>query len=122
MDEPTLSFSSQWEQSRNVKRSFFHLSFIVPKLVNYQSTKSFLQGNSRQLVEESSGLEKILYEMKEVEKTLNLLLNSRKEEGKPGYWTRMTKTINKVFFICYVTVACLFLVVIFTMWINAQDE
>ncbi|XP_077959924.1 5-hydroxytryptamine receptor 3A-like [Gasterosteus aculeatus] len=80
------------------------------------------EGNSRQLVEESSGLEKILYEMKEVEKTLNLLLNSRKEEGKPGYWTRMTKTINKVFFICYVTVACLFLVVIFTMWINAQDE
>ncbi|KAM8836392.1 5-hydroxytryptamine receptor 3A-like [Spinachia spinachia] len=80
------------------------------------------EANSCRPAEESSGLEKILYELKEVEKTLNLLLTSRKQEGKPGYWTRVTKTINKVFFISYVIVACLFLVVIFTMWINAEDE
>ncbi|KAL6094617.1 uncharacterized protein ACO6RY_15989 [Pungitius sinensis] len=80
------------------------------------------EGKSRRLAEESSGLEKILHELKGLEKTLNLLLNSRKEEGKPGYWTMVTKTINKVFFLFYVTVACLFLAVIFTMWINAPDE
>ncbi|XP_028424342.1 5-hydroxytryptamine receptor 3A-like [Perca flavescens] len=80
------------------------------------------EGNSSQLTDESNALEKVSDELREVEKTLLLLLNSRKEDGKPGYWTRVTKTINKVFFISYVTMASLFLVVIFLKWNHASDE
>ncbi|KAF1373665.1 hypothetical protein PFLUV_G00241310 [Perca fluviatilis] len=80
------------------------------------------EGNSSQLTNESNALEKVSDELREVEKTLLLLLNSRKEDGKPGYWTRVAKTINKVFFIFYVTVTCLFLVVIFFKWNYAPDE
>ncbi|XP_031171639.1 5-hydroxytryptamine receptor 3A-like [Sander lucioperca] len=80
------------------------------------------EGNSSQLTDESNALEKVSNELREVEKTLVLILNSRKEDGKPGYWTRVTKTINKVFFIFYVTVASLFLVVIFSKWNHASDE
>ncbi|XP_073345268.1 5-hydroxytryptamine receptor 3A-like [Pagrus major] len=64
------------------------------------------QGSSNQLTEESHALEKVSDELREVEKTLSLVLKSRKEEAKPaGYWTRVTKRINKAFFIFYVTVA-----------------
>ncbi|XP_059181182.1 5-hydroxytryptamine receptor 3A-like [Centropristis striata] len=70
------------------------------------------EGNSRELTEESVALEKLSGEMKEVIQ----LLNSREEAGKLGYWTRVAKTINKVFFISYVTVAVVFLVVIFSLW------
>ncbi|XP_035853634.1 5-hydroxytryptamine receptor 3A-like isoform X1 [Sander lucioperca] len=80
------------------------------------------EGNSSQLTDESNALEKVSDELREMEKTLVLILNSRKEDGKPGYWTRVTKTINKVFFIFYVTVASLFLVVIFSKWNHASDE
>ncbi|KAA8581358.1 hypothetical protein FQN60_002939 [Etheostoma spectabile] len=87
-----------------------------------ESTESLLQGNSSQLTDESNALEKVSDELREVEKTLLLILNNKNEDGKPGYWTRMVKTINKFFFIFYVTVASLFLLVIFLMWNLAQDE
>ncbi|XP_032359089.1 5-hydroxytryptamine receptor 3A [Etheostoma spectabile] len=80
------------------------------------------EGNSSQLTDESNALEKVSDELREVEKTLLLILNNKNEDGKPGYWTRMVKTINKFFFIFYVTVASLFLLVIFLMWNLAQDE
>ncbi|XP_059211508.1 5-hydroxytryptamine receptor 3A-like [Centropristis striata] len=57
------------------------------------------EGSSSELTEESIALEKLSDEMKEVIQ----LLNSREEAGKIGYWTRVAKTINKVFFISYVT-------------------
>ena len=65
---------------------------------------------------ESCDIEKLSHELREVEKTVTLLLNSRKEEEKPGYWTRVTKTINKVFFILYVTAVTVFLLCIFFSW------
>ncbi|XP_059181180.1 5-hydroxytryptamine receptor 3A-like [Centropristis striata] len=70
------------------------------------------EGNSSELTEESIALEKVSDELKEVIQ----LLNSREEAGKLGYWTRVAKTINKVFFISYVTVASVFLVVMFSLW------
>uniref|UniRef100_A0A8C4IVG7 5-hydroxytryptamine receptor 3A n=1 Tax=Dicentrarchus labrax TaxID=13489 RepID=A0A8C4IVG7_DICLA len=72
------------------------------------------EGSSIQLMEESQDSEKLL-------KTLVVLLSSRKEEEKPGYWTRKTKTINKVFFIFYVIAATLFLVFMFFSW-NSEDQ
>ncbi|XP_034715363.1 5-hydroxytryptamine receptor 3A-like [Etheostoma cragini] len=80
------------------------------------------EGNSSQLTDESNALEKVSDELREVEKALFLLLNNKNEDGKPGYWTRVAKTINKVFFFFYVTVASLFLLVIFLIWNHAQDE
>uniref|UniRef100_A0A4W6DYG5 Neurotransmitter-gated ion-channel transmembrane domain-containing protein n=1 Tax=Lates calcarifer TaxID=8187 RepID=A0A4W6DYG5_LATCA len=58
-------------------------------------------------------------ELREMEKTLTLLLDSRKEEVKPGYWTRVAKRVNVVFFIFYVTVVTGFLIFIFLKWNNA---
>ncbi|KAK2820595.1 hypothetical protein Q5P01_023554 [Channa striata] len=74
------------------------------------------EDNSTKLREEYHALEKLSDELKAMEKTLALLLNSRKEEEKPGYWTRLAKRLNKVFFIFYVTIVSLFLVFIFLKW------
>lgn len=72
------------------------------------------------MTEESEVFEKLLDELREVVKTLAVLLNSRKD-GRSGYWTRVVKKINKVFFIFYVTAASLFLVCMFFNWSNAQE-
>ncbi|XP_044194629.1 5-hydroxytryptamine receptor 3A-like isoform X2 [Thunnus albacares] len=73
------------------------------------------EGNSSKRTEEYHALEKLSDELREMEKTLTLLLNSRKEE-KCGYWTRVAKRVNRVFFILYVTVVSLFLILIFSNW------
>lgn len=61
-------------------------------------------------------MEKLSDELREIEKTLSLLLNTGKEEEKPGYWTNMAKTVNRVFFVCYINVVGIFLIVIFVKW------
>uniref|UniRef100_A0A671XBZ5 Uncharacterized protein n=1 Tax=Sparus aurata TaxID=8175 RepID=A0A671XBZ5_SPAAU len=68
-----------------------------------------LKDSRSQLTEESQAFEKLSDELREVVKALTLLLNNRMEGGKPSYWTRVTKTINKVFFIFYVIAAGVFL-------------
>ncbi|XP_069373631.1 5-hydroxytryptamine receptor 3A-like isoform X2 [Paralichthys olivaceus] len=67
------------------------------------------------MTDESESFEKLAGDLREALKTLTLFLN-RKEEGKPGYWTRKTRTINKVFFVFYVTAATLFLICMFFHW------
>ncbi|KAI9528575.1 hypothetical protein NQZ68_018755 [Dissostichus eleginoides] len=74
-----------------------------------------------QLMEESNSLEKLPDELSEAVKGLSLLL-SRKEERKPDYWTRVAKKLDIIFFFVYFTVSALFLVVLFSLWINAEDE
>lgn len=78
------------------------------------------QGSGSTLIEECHSLEKLADELREIEKTLSLLLNS-KEEEKPGYWTNMAKTVNRVFFVCYVNVVCVFLIVIFVKWNDTES-
>ncbi|XP_041672081.1 5-hydroxytryptamine receptor 3A-like [Cheilinus undulatus] len=73
------------------------------------------EASSSQLKEESYEFEK------EVLKSLALLLGSMKEEEKPSYWSRMTKTINKVFFIFYIITASVFLFYMFYCW-NSTEE
>ncbi|XP_018521246.1 5-hydroxytryptamine receptor 3C isoform X2 [Lates calcarifer] len=77
--------------------------------------------NSGQLTVVSHYLEKDSDELRQMEKTQTLISSnssttSRNEEEKPGYWTRMAKKINKVFFIFYVTVVSVFLFSVFSMW------
>ncbi|XP_040885393.1 5-hydroxytryptamine receptor 3A-like [Toxotes jaculatrix] len=79
------------------------------------------EGSSRRLMEEFSALEKFSDELREAMKIMTLLLNDRKEGGKPGYWTRMTKKINRLFFIFYVISATMFLLFLFLTWIDAKD-
>ncbi|XP_035468854.1 5-hydroxytryptamine receptor 3A-like isoform X1 [Scophthalmus maximus] len=55
-------------------------------------------------------------ELREVMKTLTLLLDSRKEEQAPGYWTGVAQKINKAFSIFYVTAASLFLLFMVIKW------
>ncbi|XP_060884527.1 5-hydroxytryptamine receptor 3A-like [Labrus mixtus] len=68
--------------------------------------------SSSQLTEESNASER------EMLQELSPPLSSRKEEGKAGRWTRRAKTVNKVFFIFYITTASLFLVFMFHSWIE----
>ncbi|KAL3063563.1 hypothetical protein OYC64_003183 [Pagothenia borchgrevinki] len=82
------------------------------------------QEQSGQLMEESTSPD----ELSEAVKGLSLLLSRkeerkrRKEERKPGYWTRVARKFNIIFFFVYVTVSALFLVVIFSEWTNSKDE
>nr|XP_046234247.1 5-hydroxytryptamine receptor 3A-like [Scatophagus argus] len=82
-----------------------------------ETPAELLKGSGSQLTDV---FEKLSDELREVAKTLAQVLDSRKEEGKPGYWTRMTKTINKVFFIFYVIASSLFLLCMFVSWNNTQ--
>ncbi|XP_037611652.1 5-hydroxytryptamine receptor 3A-like [Sebastes umbrosus] len=77
------------------------------------------EGNSSKLMEEYHALEKLSDELREMERTLSLLLCNRKEEEKPGYWTGVAKIVNRVFFIFYITVVSVFLIIIFVKWNNA---
>ncbi|XP_051274684.1 5-hydroxytryptamine receptor 3A-like isoform X3 [Dicentrarchus labrax] len=93
------------------KNCFRDVSDVSPGVTPSELLPMAKEGSSIQLMEESQDFEKLL-------KTLVVLL--RKEEKKPGYWTRKTKTINKVFFIFYVIAATLFLVFMFVSW-NSED-
>ncbi|XP_034415226.1 5-hydroxytryptamine receptor 3A-like [Cyclopterus lumpus] len=74
------------------------------------------EANSSQPTEESNALEKISDELKELEKTLTQVLNCREKERKPGYWTRVAKIINIVFFFFYVIAAITLLTGLFLLW------
>ena len=87
----------------------------------YLTATSLFQGGVSQSTEESHAFEKLSYELKEMVRILTLLLNSSKDEGKPGYWTKKTKTINRVYFVFYVTAASLFLVCMFSIWIHGEE-
>uniref|UniRef100_UPI003AACEBFB 5-hydroxytryptamine receptor 3A-like n=1 Tax=Centroberyx gerrardi TaxID=166262 RepID=UPI003AACEBFB len=74
------------------------------------------EGSSSKLTGESHGLESLSEELRELQKSLALLLSSKEEGGKPGYWTRVAKRINTAFFIFYATAATVFLAIIFRTW------
>lgn len=77
--------------------------------------------SSSALTEEPHALGRLSGELKEVVEMLTLLLKSRKEDEKPGYWTRKTKTINRVYFIFYLTAASLFLFTMFSTWGHGHE-
>ncbi|XP_034564371.1 5-hydroxytryptamine receptor 3A-like [Notolabrus celidotus] len=55
---------------------------------------------------------------KEGMKAFSLPLSSTEEERQTGYWERMTKKINRVFFLFYITSASLFLAFMSYNWIK----
>lgn len=86
--------------SNNLQSDFFHC--LCP------------QDPSSKLSEECCPLGKVLDELKRVEKTLLLLSGHGHDE--PGYWTRLAKNLNKIFFVVYILVAMGFLVFIYVEW------
>ncbi|XP_033989168.1 5-hydroxytryptamine receptor 3A-like [Trematomus bernacchii] len=46
----------------------------------------------------------------------------RKEERKSYYWTRVARKLDIIFFFVYVTVSAVFLVVIFSVWTEEDEE
>lgn len=94
-------------------------SHVADVLWSYYLTTVYyttFQGSNGQLKVESHDFEKLSDELKEAMKTLSVLLNNRKEEQKRGYWTRMTKKINKAFFIFYITADIVFLIGMYYLW------
>lgn len=72
---------------------------------------------------ESSSLERLSDETKDLMKALTRLLDSKKEkEDKPGDWTRLTLKINRIFFIIYVAAVSLFLAVMCFIWQRNHQE
>ncbi|XP_047465705.1 5-hydroxytryptamine receptor 3A-like [Mugil cephalus] len=80
------------------------------------------EGSRSKRTEESQASEKHSEELQEVMKTLIVLLSSRMGERKPSYWTKMTKRINKVFFISYVIAASLFILFMTLSWCWLEDN
>ncbi|XP_074550815.1 5-hydroxytryptamine receptor 3A-like isoform X2 [Halichoeres trimaculatus] len=76
------------------------------------------EGSSSQLTQETQDSENLSDELREVLKTVVLLLSSRKEEKEPGYWTTKTKTLNRIYFIVYFLAASVFLVSVFSVWLH----
>ncbi|XP_047465704.1 5-hydroxytryptamine receptor 3A-like [Mugil cephalus] len=86
-----------------------------------ETPADLLKRRSSPMTEEPQAFEKLSDELKEVVKTLTLLLNSKKEEGSPSYLARKIKAINKVYFIFYVTASGLFLFSMFFIWLQAHE-
>ncbi|XP_070401817.1 5-hydroxytryptamine receptor 3A [Nothobranchius furzeri] len=79
-----------------------------------------LQGSGSQLIEEPHSSEMFSGELNDLIKTMNVLLSGIQEERKTSYWTRKIKTINKVYFVFYVTAASLFLCFMFYSWLSTD--
>ncbi|XP_019725684.1 5-hydroxytryptamine receptor 3A-like [Hippocampus comes] len=72
---------------------------------------------------ESRSLKRLSDETKDLMEALTRLLDSKKEkEDKPGYWTRLTLKINRIFFIIYVAAVSLFLAVMCFIWQRNHQE
>uniref|UniRef100_I3KVL8 Uncharacterized protein n=1 Tax=Oreochromis niloticus TaxID=8128 RepID=I3KVL8_ORENI len=71
--------------------------------------------SNNKLTDVPLGLEEVSDELREIGKTISLLIGNRKEE-KFGYWAKMVKKINKAFFIFYVTTVTVFLSVLVSLW------
>ncbi|XP_074477032.1 5-hydroxytryptamine receptor 3A-like [Sebastes fasciatus] len=97
-------------------------TILVMHLKEKDSASQDNEGSSSQLTEESRDFEELSDEQREAVKTLTLLFSCRKEEGKPGYWTGVAKTINRGFFILYVIAASLFLVFMFFGWKSDENN
>lgn len=68
-------------------------------------------------MEETCDDAQLSQELSAVLKTLNLNINSTKEEEeKPAYWARVAKTINSFFFVFYLIAVGMFLFWIFFTW------
>ncbi|XP_074521164.1 5-hydroxytryptamine receptor 3A-like isoform X4 [Halichoeres trimaculatus] len=80
------------------------------------------EGSSSQLTQEIQDLQNLSDELREVLKTVVLLLSSRKEEEDPGYWTRKTKTLNRIYFIVYLLAASVFLGSVFSVWLHEDHQ
>ncbi|XP_074519120.1 5-hydroxytryptamine receptor 3A-like [Halichoeres trimaculatus] len=74
------------------------------------------EGTGSKLMEELQSLDKLSEELRGIEKTLSVLLQSVKKEGEPGYWTRVAIRVDRVFFVFYVTTVTVFLSVLFSKW------
>lgn len=66
-------------------------------------------------------LEKLSDELRELEKTLSRLLSSTREEKPGGYWAKLAKKVNRIFFIFYVTTVVVFLAVVYAKWNEADS-
>ncbi|XP_037611673.1 5-hydroxytryptamine receptor 3A-like isoform X2 [Sebastes umbrosus] len=97
-------------------------TILVMHLKEKDSASQDNEGSSNQLTEESCDFEELSDEQREAVKTLTLLFSCRKEEGKPGYWTGVAKTINRVFFILYVIAASLFFAFMFFGWKSDENN
>ncbi|KAM9425816.1 LOW QUALITY PROTEIN: 5-hydroxytryptamine receptor 3A [Pholidichthys leucotaenia] len=62
------------------------------------------EGNCTKLKEFHHALERLSDELRGMDKTLTRLLNSKREDEKVGYWTRVAKKVNRMFLIFYITV------------------
>lgn len=96
-----------------------------PAVLNLRikSDKLLLQGNSSSLRGDGADLERLPDELRELEKTLSQLFKSSNKEERPGgYWSSLVKKVNRVFFICYITTAGVFLAVIFSKWIESDSS
>lgn len=80
-----------------------------------------LQGGGGGLRGEGPDLERLSEELRELEKTLSQLLSGARDEERPGgYWAKLVKKVNRIFFICYIATVGVFLTVIFVKW-NERD-
>lgn len=77
---------------------------------------SILQADSSHVMEGPCDDEQLAQKLSTVLKTLTLSLNVTREEEKPAYWAKATKTINTVFFVFYLIAVMMFLVWIFFTW------
>ncbi|XP_074538488.1 5-hydroxytryptamine receptor 3A-like [Halichoeres trimaculatus] len=80
------------------------------------------EGSSSQLTQGIQDFESLRGELSEISQKMSLLLSSRKEEKEPSYWTRMTKKLNRIYFVVYLSAASVFLGSVFSVWLYEDQH
>lgn len=100
---------------RTIKKQWPNVNHTPMNTWGHSIPSAFQHNSNSRLVEDNHVLAKVSDELKEMERTLGLLLSTRTDH-KPGYWSRLAKKVNKVFFITYVIIIIIFLSVLFLNW------
>ncbi|KAK7895436.1 hypothetical protein WMY93_020761 [Mugilogobius chulae] len=113
-EEESAGCVTEDTREQGVFRQMFHRGDkLTPSVIRTHKQTGPRGDQSSKVSDEAASLEKILDELKHVEKSLVHLSG---HHDKPGEWTRFAKRINRIFFVVYVAVVAAFLAFIYIEW------
>ncbi|XP_068162287.1 5-hydroxytryptamine receptor 3A-like [Antennarius striatus] len=77
------------------------------------------EGSSNRLTEEQHTMEGLSEELKEIEKTLSVVIKETKDDYIPGYWTQVAERVDRAFLLLYLSIIIVFLIIMFIQWNDA---
>ncbi|XP_055005942.1 5-hydroxytryptamine receptor 3A-like [Boleophthalmus pectinirostris] len=112
-EEETAGFAGRTSAGRIYDSSTVEAPAGLMEETHFHQNSTHVSSPGSKPAEENASLEKILDELKLVERSLVRLKGPHEE---PGWWTQLAKKINKVFFVVYVAMVGVFLTYTYIEW------